>query len=240
MDKSGIEPIFVSNSTIDAHSITSAVSISYLFPLYFYPSSDKNNLFVNTQEQSKKVPNLNPKLVQKLNEAYKTKVTPEEIFYYIYAVLYSNIYRGKYAEFLKIDFPHIPFTADYAIFKKMAQYGQELVSLHLLNSDKLNTPAAKFQGEGNEFIEKVKYDESKNRVYINKDDYFENVPKEVWAYQIGGYQVCDKWLKSRKGRNLSLQEIEQYCKLTAAIKETILLQRQIDSIYPQLEKAIIS
>ncbi len=231
---------FVSNKIVESCVFESAFANNTVCPLYLYSSSDKNHLFVNTEEQSKKVPNLNPELARKLNEAYKTAVTPEEIFYYIYAVLYSNIYREKYAEFLKIDFPRIPFTADYAIFKEMAQYGKELVSLHLLKSDKLNNPTAKFQGKGSGFVEKVKYDESKNRVYINKDDYFENVPKEVWEYQIGGYQVCDKWLKSRKGRNLSLQEIEQYCKLTAAIKETILFQRQIDIIYPQLEKAIIS
>ena len=143
-------------------------------------------------------------------------------------------------EFLKINFPRVPSTADYGIFKEMTQYGKELVNLHLLRSDKLNTPVAKFQGGGNGFVEKVKYDESKERVYINKNNYFENVPKDVWEYQIGGYQVCDKWLKSRKGRKLSLDEIEQYCKITTAIKETILLQKQIDSIYPELEKSVIS
>jgi hypothetical protein len=214
---------------------------TYLFPIYLYStSSDKNHLFADTERQNEKVPNLSPKLMQKSNETYKTAVTPEKVFYYIYAVLYSNIYREKYAEFLKIDFPRVPFTSSYAIFKEMAQYGKELVNLHLLNSDKLNIPIAKFQGKGNGLVEKIKYDESESRVYINKDNYFENVPKEVWEYQIGGYQVCAKWLKSRKGRILSLPEIEQYCKIVTAIKETILLQKQIDGIYPALEKAKIS
>ncbi|MCD6426805.1 MAG: N-6 DNA methylase [Caldisericaceae bacterium] len=241
---------FISNSIIESRITLSNKGIAYLFPLYLYPSSD-NDLHLpplseekpaseDKDDRDKKVPNLKAELIKQLNETYKTDVTPEEIFYYIYAVLYSNIYREKYAEFLKINLPRVPFTADYGIFKEMAQYGKELVNLHLLRSDKLNTPVAKFQGGGNGFVEKVKYDESKERVYINKNNYFENVPKDVWEYQIGGYQVCDKWLKSRKGRKLLLDEIERYCKITTAIKETILFQKQIDSIYPELEKSVIS
>ncbi len=215
---------FVSDSMVNNRAFSSSKGIIQQAPLYLYPSSDKDlHLYSSSEErstsedkngQNKKVPNLNAELIKQLNETYKTNVTPEEIFYYIYAVLYSNIYREKYAEFLKIEFPRVPFTADYGIFKEMAQYGKELVNLHLLRSDKLNAPVAKFQGSGNGFVEKVKYDESKERVCINKNNYFENVPKDVWEYQIGGYQACDKWLKSRKGRKLSLDEIEQYCKIT--------------------------
>jgi predicted helicase len=114
LDKSGILPTFVTNSLIDAHSITSAVSISYLFPLYLYPETNKKDLF-NEHETGEKKPNIKPELFEEFKKNFKKDVTPEEIFYYIYSVLYSNTYRTKYAEFLKIDFPRVPFTKNYKL-----------------------------------------------------------------------------------------------------------------------------
>ena len=210
-----------------------------LFPLYLYPSSDKNHLFEESTEQNEKVPNLNPELIRQLNETYKTNVAPEEIFYYIYAVLYSNIYREKYAEFLKIDFPRIPFTSDYNCFKGMGELGRKLTNLHLLSSSELDNPISKFRGQGSGMVEKVKYNEEDMRVYINNDNYFDSVEKAVWEYQIGGYQVCNKWLKDRKGRSLSLTETGQYCKIVTAIARTIELQQAIDNLYQEVEKDII-
>jgi predicted helicase len=101
--------------------------------------------------------------------AYKKDLSPEQIFYYIYAVLYSNIYRTKYAEFLKIDFPRVPFTSDYKLFIKMGEYGKRLVDLHLLKSKDLNKSVAKFQGKGNNKVEKLKYEggEPSGCLYIN-------------------------------------------------------------------------
>jgi hypothetical protein len=214
---------------------------TYLFPLYLYPypSSDKNHLYEESAEQKNKLPNLNPELIQKLNETYKRDVTPEQIFYYIYAVLYSNIYREKYAEFLKIDFPKVPFTLDYNLFIKMGELGKKLVDLHLLLSSELHNPISKFRGQDSGMVEKVKYNEEDMRVYINEDNYFDNVEKVVWEYQIGGYQVCDKWLKDRKERILSLAETEQYCKIVTAIAKTIEIQQEIGNLYQDLEKVVI-
>ncbi len=209
------------------------------FPLYLYPSSDKNHLFEESDEQNEKVPNLNPELINQLNETYKINVAPEEIFYYIYAVLYSNIYREKYAEFLKIDFPRIPFTSDYNCFKRMGELGRKLTNLHLLSSSELDNPISKFRGQGSGMVEKTKYNEEDMRVYINDDNYFDNMKKAVWEYQIGGYQVCNKWLKDRKSRSLSLTETGQYCKIVTAIARTIELQQTIDNLYQKVEKDII-
>ena len=174
-------------------------------------------------------------------------IIPEEIFYYIYAVLYSNSYRTKYAEFLKIDFPRVPFTKDYKVFSSMAEYGKRLVDLHLLKAQELDPPVAKFQGKGSDKVEKVKYEpvgqtfvsdtkESLPRIYINNDQYFEGVKQEVWEYQIGGYQVCDKWLKDRKGRRLLLDDIKHYCNVVTALQKTIEIQKAIDNVYPEVEK----
>ncbi|MBI3591904.1 MAG: DNA methyltransferase, partial [Nitrospirae bacterium] len=153
---------------------------------------------------------------------------PEEIFYYIYAIIYSNVYRTKYAEFLKIDFPRIPFTKNYKLFSKMSDYGGQLVNIHILKDKEMDKPIAKFQGEGDNRMKKQKYDAETLRVYINGGQYFEGIDKEVWEYHIGGYQVLDKWLKDRKDRILSLDEIKHYCMIVTALKKTIEIQKAID------------
>jgi predicted helicase len=208
-----------------------------LFPLYLYPDTEKKDLFNHKKEAEKRKPNINHEFLTALYGVYKKEPTPEEIFYYIYAVLYSNTYRKKYAEFLKIDFPRAPFPKNYKLFYKMGEYGEKLVDLHLLKSKEIDQPIAKFQGKGDNKVEKVKYEQGKG--YINNDQYFEGITEEIWIYQIGGYQVCSKWLKDRKGRILSLDEIRHYCKVVTALSKTIEIQKEIDNLYPEIEKEII-
>lgn len=119
----------------------------------------------------------------------------------------------------------------------MAEYGKNLVELHLLNSKELEIPIAIFRAKGENIVDRLRYD--KNRVYINNDQYFEGVESEVWEYQIGGYQVCEKWLKDRKGRNLSLEKIKHYCKIVTALEKTIFIQKEIDKLYPKVEENVI-
>ena len=115
-----------------------------------------------------------------------------------------------------------------------------MAELHLLKSYLLNTPIAKYQGTGeNDLIEKIQYTEKEQRIYINKDKYFDGIMPEVWNYYIGGYQVCNKWLKDRKGRLLSLAEVETYCKIITALNFTISTQKEIDSIYEKVERSIL-
>jgi hypothetical protein len=202
---------------------------SCLFPIYLYSDDDI----------PQKQPNINSRILDTLSEIYEKEPTPEEILYYIYAVLYSNTYRKKYAEFLRIDFPRVPFTKDYKLFSRMAGYGKRLIALHLLESDELDPPIARYQGEGDDTVEKPRYDESNGYIYVNKDRYFEGVNKEVWAYHIGGYQVCDKWLKDRKGRHLSLDEMKHYCRIVTALQKTIEIQGLIDGVYPEVEREVM-
>ncbi|MGB9735425.1 MAG: type ISP restriction/modification enzyme, partial [bacterium] len=136
----------------------------------------------------------------------------------------------------KIDFPRIPFTKDYMLFKTMSEYGNKLVDLHLLKSSKLDQPVARFQGKGDNRVEKLRYDSKAELLYINDTQYFEGIKPEVFEYQIGGYQVCDKWLKDRKDRTLSLEEIQTYCRIATAIENTIKIQDRIDAVYQQTEK----
>lgn len=228
--------IYVSQFITDK-TILSSRDNAYLFPLYLYISKKKKGLF--HIEGETKEPNIKPEIFKSLSDAYKKKASPEEIFYYIYAVLYSETYRTKYAEFLKIDFPRVPFTKDYQLFKKMSEYGNRLADLHLLKSPDLDSPIARFQGKGDNRVKRLKYDDKAGVLHISKEQYFEGIKQEIWSYQIGGYQVCDKWLKDRKERILSLEEIQTYCRVVTAIKKTIEMQKAIDEIYEEVEKVTI-
>ncbi|RTZ58624.1 MAG: hypothetical protein DSZ31_05470 [Gammaproteobacteria bacterium] len=184
-----------------------------LFPLYLYAPHGKQPNF--TTEFRKYIKNL-----------YGKEPAPEEILYYIYAILYSPTYREKYKEQLKYNFPRIPFAEDYQKFKRLSEFGKKLVKLHLLEDESLNFPSVKFKGKGTNEVEKVSYKNGK--VYINKNQYFEPVSEEIWNYKIGGYQVLKKWLSYRKGRKLTLEEIETFMKTVKALEETIKLQEKID------------
>ena len=179
---------------------------------------------------------------------------PEDVFHYIYAVFHSPTYRKRYAEFLKIDFPRVPLTSDVKLFRSLCRLGAELVTLHLLESPKLAEPIARFPVKGANLVEKgyPKYvapgepepgtgkKVSAGRVYISKDvprsgkkgQYFEGVPPEIWEFHIGGYQVCEKWLKDRRGRTLAYDDLEHYSKVVTAIRETIRLMGEIDNLIP--------
>ncbi len=179
-----------------------------------------------------------PEVFENLERAFGRKPSPEDILYYIYAVFYSDIYREKYAAFLKIDFPRVPLTRNLDLFKKMARLGKHLVDLHLLKSKDLDKTVAKYRGTGeNDIIEKPIYQERGRRVYINKEKYFEGIAPDVWNYHIGGYQVLQKYLKDRKGRRL--EDPRHYVQIATAISGTISLQRKIDMLYPDVEKELI-
>jgi predicted helicase len=208
----------------------------FVFPLYLYPDKDKKDLFTYNKGEQRQ-PNIDHEFLTVLSTVYKQEVSPEDILYYIYALLYSNIYRTRYAEFLKIDFPRVPFAKGYKLFRRMAECGEGLVYLHLFKSGDLNTPVAKFRGQGDNRVRKVTYGQEKVR--INEEQYFDGITEEIWKYQIGGYQVCDKWLKARKEQILSLEDIKQYCRIVTAIKKTIEIQKKIDNLYPEIEKETI-
>lgn len=228
--------LFCSDRIIE-HVAISLKTTDYLFPLYLYPDTEKKDLFNHKQKDGERKPNIDPGFYKTLNETYGKELTPEEIFYYIYAVLYSNTYRTKYAEFLKIDFPRVPFTKDYTQFGKLTSLGEKLVNLHLLKSPELDSPIAKFPVAGDNKVEKPVYNDG--RVYINKTQYFDGVEKEVWEYQVGGYQVCGKWLKDRKGRVLTSDDIKHYCRVVTALSKTIESQAGIDKLYDDVEKSLI-
>lgn len=240
---------FVSNNLVSGSTAISSLDINYAFPLYLYREGQHKRrgsfiqlmLFEPAETYFHREPNINQELIFKLKENFKKEVTPEEIFYYIYAVLYSNVYRSKYSALLKLDFPRIPFPKSYNLFSKLSLSGKELVELHLLISKELKNVKAKFPVLGNNKVEKVEFESSKSKsgkVWINDNQYFEDINEQVWNYKIGGYQVCIKWLSDRKGKVLNKEEIITYRKIGVAIQKTMELQKEIDKYYKKIENSI--
>ena len=211
---------------ISEHGCLSSKTTSYQFPIYLNSYSNQRKM---TDRPIKRTPNLNPELIKSLTETYGKEPTPEEIFHYIYAVLYSPTYRTRYEEFLKIDFPRIPLTSDKNLFKTLSRLGSELTSLHLMESPKLDDLITEFRGGGDNVVAAIGKNSYKDgRLEINKTQYFDGMPEEVYNFHIGGYQVCQKWLKDRKGRALAEEDILHYQKIVVALNETIQIMKEID------------
>jgi predicted helicase len=198
-----------------------------IFPLYLYP-------FDNSTERQ---PNLNNEMVQAIAQETGLLFTEEkteddktfapiDILDYIYAVLHSPAYRTKYKELLKIDFPRIPYPESAEHFYRLAAIGSVLRKLHLMEDVSPANDKATFPIAGSNEIASLRYE--KGKLFINKTQYFENVPLESWDFYIGGYQPAQKWLKDRKGRTLVFDEIEHYRKIITVLTLTADLQRQID------------
>ncbi|OIO54802.1 hypothetical protein AUJ46_02335 [Candidatus Peregrinibacteria bacterium CG1_02_54_53] len=222
---------------VGAHKSVSAYDKNFIFPLYLYPESDNF-------DGNRRVANLNMELLRPVLD--KLKLTwiedstsnnkdicgPEDIFDYIYAVLHSPTYRERYKEFLKIDFPRVPFTSDKKLFWKLVALGREIRLLHLMESPLLSKLLTKYNVPGSNEVEKVKYEDGK--VWINKEQYFDGVPKEAWEFPIGGYLPAQKWLKDRKGRKLDSDDILHYQKMIVALVETGKLMKEIDAVSSDL------
>jgi len=186
-----------------------------IFPLYLYT---KDNL---------RRYNIKKEIIDNIKKTVG-EVSPEDILDYIYAVLNSPSYREKYKEFLKIDFPCVPYPKDIKNFRKLVALGAELRSLHILESPKLNQFITTYPIVGSDTVEKLAY--KKEKVFINSEQYFGNVPEVAWDFYIGGYQPARKWLKDRKGRTLTNNDIEHYQKIIVALAETNRIMREIDNV----------
>ena len=209
----------------------SGAGASYAAPLYIYPDIEKDqyNLF------TERTPNFSPNFISEIKAKLGYIPTPEQIFYYAYGIFHSPTYRQRYAEYLKIDFPRLPLTSNEQLFKNLAKKGEELVKLHLMESQQLNHLITKYQGEGDNSVTEVTYKPQQQRVYINKTRYFEGITPEIWGFKIGGYQVLDKWLKDRKKakRSLSFDDILHYQKIVIVLTATLNIMEEIDLIIPK-------
>ena len=211
----------------------------HVFPLYLYPDSEELELVT---ERSL---NLKPDFLKAFSEriglpqtapsGLPQGVSPEETLAYIYAILYSPVYRERYYAFLQYGFPRISLPRDIEHFHKLSALGQELIDWHLLKASRLQIaptggtlPRHRFEGEGEGFVSQVQYVDG--GVWINPTQHFTDVPVDVWNYEVGAHQVCEKWLKDRKGSALSHAEVRQYRNILIAVAETLRLMEEIDEI----------
>ena len=156
-----------------------------------------------------------------------TTIGPSDIFHYIYAILHAPGYRKRYADQLKIDFPHIPLTTDRALFQKLASFGEQLKRLHLFQSEDVNLPD--FPEGGNSEVEEIRWSEVDQRVWINSTQYFAPIPREVWEFRVGGHCPAEAWLTDRKSRILTFDEIQHYRCICGALDNTVKIMEDIDN-----------
>ena len=218
--RSMINNYFITNTIVDKDGISSFDNCRF-FPLYLYPTDGEEQL-----GESRK-PNLDEKIWSKIDKCAKLKTTPEQIFDYIYGVLHTPSYREKYKEFLKIDFPRIPYPENKEEFERIVSIGNKLRKLHLM--EEIPPQATSFDIEGDNAVSEIRFEKEipdqvgediGGKVYINKTQYFGNVPELAWNFYIGGYQPAQKWLKDRKNRTLTYDDISHYRKIIAILIET--------------------
>ncbi|MCO5278720.1 MAG: hypothetical protein M9911_12065 [Saprospiraceae bacterium] len=212
------------------------------FPLYLYPESNGQQIIEQTTER---LPNLNIKIVNEIaskigftftNEKETTENTfaPIDILDYIYAVLHSPTYREQYKEFLKIDFPRVPYPKDADTFWQLVKLGGAIRQIHLLESPVVEQYITQYPKDGDNVVGKPRFVSTllnaRGKVYINDTQYFDNVPQVAWEFYIGGYQPAQKWLKDRKDRTLEFEDILHYQKIIVALTETDRLMKEIDKI----------
>ena len=209
--------VFVSDTVTNFNYIATAgrLGAGYIFPLWLY-----------SEDGTIKKQNFNEEIVQKIEESLGETIDPQELFDYIYAVLHSPNYRTKYKEFLKIDFPRIPYPESKEEYHRLADLGGQLRRLHLMQ----DVPApqhAKFDNDGSNTVDKLEYKDG--CVWINKEQCFADVPELAWNFYIGGYQPAQKWLKDRKGRVLTYDDITHYRQIITILLETDRLMKEIDT-----------
>ena len=244
------QKLFEENRTTYEESKANVEKLQELIANFDAVQQDEN-IFADSTERK---PNFNKEIIEKFaknlglvftNEKQNSAETfaPIDVLDYIYAVLHSPAYREKYKEFLKIDFPSVPFPTDPEVFWKLVKLGGQIRQIHLLESPEVNDFQTKYAQEGDDVVRKIRFelefsnspllkntDKGLGRVYINETQYFENVPELAWNFYIGGYQPAQKWLKDRKERKLEFEDILHYQKIIVALTQTDRLMKEIDLV----------
>lgn len=222
----------------------------YILPLYIYPAKENGQeVIIDGRARN---PNLNKEIVYEIAEKLGLEYTyekedlpgtfaPIDLLDYIYAVLHSPNYRETYKEFLKIDFPRVPYPEDQEKFWQLVEFGGELRKIHLLESPVVENFITGYPVDGDNMVtrkitknspgfELTNEEERTGKVWINDSQFFDNVPEVAWEFYIGGYQPAQKWLKDRKDRKLSFEDILHYQKIIVALTQTDKLMRKIDEV----------
>ncbi len=203
---------------------------SYVFPLWIY--EEEGGLF-----GANKKSNIHARFEKLLETTYQQKDLTEAIFYYIYAVLYCKKYRENFAEQLQIDYPKVPFTKNFLLFKQVSEFGKNLVELHLLNSKDLSKPIVKFNGKGNNKVNEITLKE--NNLYINETQYFSGISKDIWEWEVGKNKPVQRYIKHYKDKELGLDETMEFCKIGTAVSLTFERQKEVDACYEKILETLI-
>ena len=227
------ETYFISNGIADKSYISSNDDIT-VFPLYAYKenmgeeeriANFNKNLYEEIAKKLNYLPCYDDNVLVEPTSEYNGVLYPQDLFDYIYAVLHSPSYRERYKEFLKIDFPRIPYPADWEKFRDLVEKGEELRHLHLME-ELPNSTGISFPQAGTLQVDCYRWEQ--NRVYINAEQYFEGVPESAWIFYIGGYQPAQKWLKDRKGLTLSFEDVKHYQRIIYVLQQTERVMQEID------------
>ncbi|MCP5047965.1 MAG: hypothetical protein GY940_12385 [bacterium] len=250
----------VTDSITESRVCSSSHGMSIMFPLYRYPFKYhfvKGRKRVQLPMDVKKFtatdrePNINPRLIPLIKEAHGKEPHPEQVFHYVYALLHSTIYRETYNDRLKTGFPRIPLTRDHQLFLGMAEKGKELAECHLMKlkckGDNENEPVERNgetglinEGSRKVFKHHILYHGLHNQLYINEYTYFTGITPEIWEFKSCGRQVIRKWLFSYHDRNLSAEDEGYFIRMIRAIKMTFTIQGEINSLYPEIEKNLVT
>ncbi len=199
------------------------------FPLWLYPSDQPADLLEAAQTERR--PNFSDAFVAALKAAQGRAISPEDTLAYLYAVLHTPGYRQRYADFLRRDFPRVPLTSNKELFAALVKLGHELIGLHTLQAPPARISGFPVAGSGE--VVKPRFaiaaGQSAGRVWINDAQYFDGVPQAVWDLHIGGYRVAEKWLKDRRGRLLTYDDITHYQNVVAALARTLAIQAELDA-----------
>jgi len=257
---------FAADTIIESRVTTSNKGLCYVFPLYFYPGLKEKKIMrllpaatgyeADNEEETRQF-NIYTEFIQVLERDMKipagTNELAEQVFYYIYAILYSPHFRKTQTHDLKIDFPNIPFPLDYELFTQLSQLGKRLIDIHLMKSRELNKTGSKFDVPGSNMVERTTYvsprqlasqqafkqvkkskESKEGRIYINNSQYFSRITPELWEYMLCGYQVLRQWLKMRKKKILRPDEISHFIRMVRCIQLTMDYQEKIDSLFKEL------
>ncbi|WKC58388.1 type ISP restriction/modification enzyme [Borrelia sp. P9F1] len=240
LSNSNFNHTFVSSSIMAKGSISNKISACYLFPLFITEEQKSLKCEKKENESLEKIENFKISFRNYIDIKYPKKFEPHTILEYIYAILNSNIYRTKFADFLEIDFPKIIFVNDLASFEKLIRLGNKLINTHLLkNNNSLNKNIGVHisnNNNENNIIEKIYYCKTSKEIIYNNNNKFINVPFEVYEFTIGSYQVLRNYINCRKGRELSLDEIEHLERVIKVVHHTIAIQDQIDLIISECKE----
>lgn len=205
---------FVSRLPLGQHKIVTPYDGSYISPLYSFLETDNS---LDNDEKST-VPNYRKDIVETIESRISKKIEPMELFDYVYGMLNYPVYINKFKEFLKVDFPRIPYPKNLDEYNRISEIGGKLRKLHVMENSSDWPVSVGYPITGSDLVEKIEYRDY--RLYINDNQFFDNIPENVFNYFIGGYQPAQKWLKDRKGQKLTFEDIRHYQEIIYSLSET--------------------